>query len=145
MAIQEHQNFFPKHMRWACRCQFLLLTFFFQLVHSTNSMGFAMCDRGAMIRTRRILVLNERCLCISSLQTLPSISHSLITHVLFSNPLLLQNLVLRFSLALPVLTHDEWQCGLCHPLFYLGQDVSSLLHAAIGRRNSTFHRCFTVP
>ena len=89
MAIQEHKNFFPKHMRWVYRCQFLLLTFYFQLVHSTNSISLAMCDRGAMIRTRRRLVLNERCLYISSLQTLPPITNIPITHVLSSNLLLL--------------------------------------------------------
>lgn len=31
MAVEEHKIFFPKHMRWAYRCQFLLLTFYFEI------------------------------------------------------------------------------------------------------------------
>ena len=68
MAIHtKHKIIFPKHMRWVHRCQFLLLTFYFQLVRSTKSISLTMCEQGGtVVRTLRILVFNQQCLCIHS-------------------------------------------------------------------------------
>lgn len=56
MAVDEHEIVFPKHMRWAYRCQSLLLISYFELNmhdHLVASRGYD----GTMVRGFGILYL----------------------------------------------------------------------------------------
>ena len=88
MAIQEHEIIFPKHMRWARRCQFLLAN----LLFSTSTlyelyMHYHVRAGGTMVHKSGRLVFNEQCLCIHSIKRpclplSPLSPHTSIPHLL---------------------------------------------------------------